>query len=81
MDKVQITFDRLEELTKKSPAISGKAGRSKSDALKRGKASTNGSINYVVLKIDVGATHVKIVGRGRKELREVESDPTLILKL
>ena len=35
----------------------------------------------LVLKIDVGATHVKIVGRARKELREVESDPTLILKL
>jgi hypothetical protein len=34
-----------------------------------------------VLKIDVGATHVKIVGRGRNELRDVESDPTLILKL
>ena len=34
-----------------------------------------------VLKIDVGATHVKIVGRGRKEHREVESGPTLTLKL
>ena len=34
-----------------------------------------------VLKIDVSATHVKIVGRGWKERRELESGPTLIRKL
>jgi hypothetical protein len=34
-----------------------------------------------VLKIDVDVTHVKIVGRERKERREVESGSTLTLKL
>ena len=48
---------------------------------KRGRASTTAQSTMSVLKIDVGATHVKIVGSGRKERREVESGPTLILKL
>ena len=34
-----------------------------------------------VLAIDVGVTHVKILGREQKELREFEPGPKLTLKL
>jgi hypothetical protein len=34
-----------------------------------------------VLTIDVGAPHVKILGRGQKERREFESGPKLTPKL
>jgi hypothetical protein len=45
------------------------------------KASTTAQSTMDVLTIDVGATHVKILGREQKERREFEPGPKLTLKL
>src|SRR4029077_2729111 len=51
---------------------------SKSDALKkRLEASTTAQSTMDVLTIDVGAPHVKILGRGQKDRREFEPGPKL----
>jgi hypothetical protein len=45
------------------------------------KASTTAQSTMDVLTIDVGATHVKILGREQKERREFEPGPKLTPKL
>jgi hypothetical protein len=45
------------------------------------KASTTAQSTMDVLTIDVGAPHVKILGRGQKERREFEPGPKLTPKL
>jgi hypothetical protein len=45
------------------------------------KASTTAQSTMDVLAIDVGGTHMKILGREQKERREFEPGPKLTLKL
>ena len=46
-----------------------------------GRAELDQGIHMRILAIDVGGTHVKILAKGEKEKRQIDSGPTMTARL